>query len=121
MVSKETSTDAELSTAMPVEESASVATPEFAVGVDASAQPAQEPAKVKPKKARVVKPKPCVRCEERRARERQYAKSSRLRLRAAATAPPTSPADGSAAPPGGQAAAGAESASSASAPAAPTA
>lgn len=43
-------------------------------------------ARVGPKKAagRGSKVKPCVRCEERRAREREYAKSSRLRLRLAA-------------------------------------
>jgi hypothetical protein len=114
---KETSTDAELSAVTPAVEGASDPVSEFAVGVDGTSQ---KPAKVGPKKARVVKPKPCVRCEERRARERQYAKSSRLRLRLAASAPPTTPADGFAAPAGGEAAsaASAEGAGSASAPAA---
>lgn len=67
--------------------------PPFEAGVpDASgAAPeasASAPEKVGPKKVRAPKVKPCVRCEERRARERQYAKSSRLRLRAAAAAAP---------------------------------
>jgi len=56
----------------------------FAAGdAEIAAAPA---ATVGPKKAtvRASKVKPCVRCEERRAREREYAKSSRLRLRLAA-------------------------------------
>jgi len=62
-------------------------------------------AEVGPKKARVAKVKPCIRCEERRKREREYAKSSRLRLRLASTpAPPTTPADGAAEPPAEQSA-----------------
>jgi hypothetical protein len=65
----------------------------FAPGTQ-DAAPAPAVPEVGPKKARVSKPKPCVRCEERRKREREYAKSSRLRLRLAATnAPPTTPAD----------------------------
>ena len=65
----------------------------FAPGQDAPAPAAGEaPVPVGPKKARVVKPRPCVRCEERRAREREYAKASRLRQRLA-TAPPPTPAD----------------------------
>lgn len=73
----------------------------FAPGVaDASEPPAAGEAgevKPSPKKPRVVKPRPCQRCEERRARERQYAKSSRLRQRLASSpAPPTTPADGAA-------------------------
>jgi hypothetical protein len=58
----------------------------FAVGdAETAAVPAPE-VEVGPKKvkARASKVKPCVRCEERRAREREYAKSSRLRLRLAA-------------------------------------
>jgi hypothetical protein len=74
----------------------------FAPGEDGVA-PAVE-AKVSPKKAatRAAKVKPCQRCEERRAREREYAKSSRLRHRLARgdgpspTTPATSPADGAA-------------------------
>lgn len=78
----------------------------FAPGVaDASESPAAGKAvelevKPSPKKPRVVKPRPCQRCEERRARERQYAKSSRLRQRLATSpAPPTTPADGAAVAP----------------------
>lgn len=48
----------------------------------APAPPAVEDAKPVGPKKRATKPKPCARCEERRARERQYAKTSRLRARA---------------------------------------
>ena len=69
--------------------------PAFAPGVADAAEPVPAEGAAKPKKPRVVKPKPCQRCEDRRARERQYAKSSRLRLRLAATsAPPASPEGG---------------------------
>ena len=69
----------------------------FAPGEDAPAPDAALAGKVGPKKVRVPKVKPCVRCEERRAREREYAKSSRLRLRlAASSAPPASPEEGAA-------------------------
>ena len=64
----------------------------FASGVPDAPEPpaAGEAVEVKPKKTRTVKPRPCQRCEERRARERQYAKSSRLRQRLASSpAPPT--------------------------------
>jgi len=72
----------------------------FAAGVPDATDPAAAvpAAPVKPKKPRVPKVKPCQRCEERRARERQYAKSSRLRNRlAAAAAPPSTPAGDAAA------------------------
>jgi len=70
--------------------------PAFAPGVADATEPvaAEGAAEVKPKKPRVPKVKPCQRCEERRARERQYAKSSRLRLRlAAASAAPAASTD----------------------------
>ena len=66
--------------------------------VDASTDATLESGDKKPKKTRVPKVKPCQRCEERRARERQYAKASRLRLRTGG-APPTTPADGAPAAP----------------------
>jgi hypothetical protein len=67
----------------------------FDAGLKEDAAPAS--GVVGPKKERVKKVKPCIRCEERRAREREYAKSSRLRLRlATSAAPPTSPEDGAA-------------------------
>ena len=72
--------------------------PIFAAGVVEETVTEAAPPVGPKKKARVAKVKPCVRCEERRARERKYAKSSRLRLRlaAAAAAPPTTPHDSSA-------------------------
>jgi len=71
----------------------------FAAGVEDAAPVVAEAG---PKKVRVAKVKPCVRCEERRAREREYAKSSRLRQRLATAAPPTTPADGAAVAPSEQ-------------------
>ena len=64
--------------AIKVEESA----PTFAPGEPevVEVQPL-EPLKVK--KPRAPKVKPCSRCEERRKREREYAKTSRLRARIA--------------------------------------
>jgi len=98
--SEATSTDPAVATLEPTGEA-------FAPGEPDVAQPPAA-SEAKPKKTRVVKPKPCQRCEERRARERQYAKSSRLRLRlAAANAPPTTPADGAAAAVPGEGAAAA--------------
>lgn len=75
---------------------APVAPMEFAVGVAEVVADAGVQSPEKPKKARVAKVKPCVRCEERRARERDYAKISRQRARAskepaASTAPVTTP------------------------------
>lgn len=93
--SEATSTDPVVAVAEPVV---------FAAGVPDAADPAaaseagKDAPKSAPKKPRVPKVKPCQRCEERRARERQYAKSSRLRNRlAAATAPPPTPAGDAAA------------------------
>jgi hypothetical protein len=60
---------------------------EFAVGVAEVVADAAVPQVEKPKKARVAKVKPCVRCEERRARERDYAKISRQRARASKESP----------------------------------
>ena len=95
----------------------------FAAGVPDAAEPAAAgEAKPKPKKTRVPKVKPCQRCEERRARERQYAKSSRLRQRlATSSAPPTTPAGAAAATDGGAEAAAAADGSEAAAAAAPVA
>ena len=82
----------------------------FAAGVPDAAEPAPA-GEAKPKKTRVPKVKPCQRCEERRARERQYAKSSRLRQRLATSpAPPTTPAGAAAAADGSEAAAAAAAA-----------
>jgi len=76
---------------------APVVSPDAAVFATGAEDAAPVVVEVGPKKARVAKVKPCIRCEERRAREREYAKSSRLRLRLATSAPPTTPADGAAA------------------------
>ena len=54
--------------------------PAFQPGTDGAVS-VEDAKPIGPKK-RASKPKPCQRCEERRARERQYAKTSRLRARA---------------------------------------
>jgi hypothetical protein len=62
---------------------------DFAVGV-AEVEPAVE---VKPKaKKGLRKPKPCVRCDERRKREREYARASRVRAKLTKT-PATTPVE----------------------------
>jgi len=53
----------------------------FEPGTAAPAEPAED-AKSKPKKGS-RKPKPCVRCDERRKREREYARASRVRSKIA--------------------------------------
>ena len=51
---------------------------EFAVGM---LPPAEEEKLEKPKSTRARKPKPCERCDERRRREREYARASRQRVK----------------------------------------
>jgi hypothetical protein len=55
----------------------------FEPGTAAPAEPVED-AKSKPKKGS-RKPKPCVRCDERRKREREYARASRVRSKLAKT------------------------------------
>lgn len=76
-----------------------VAQPDAAIltGKAEDGAPDSAPAKVGPKKVRAPRVKPCVRCEERRAREREYAKNSRLRHRLS-TAAASSAASGDVAP-----------------------
>jgi hypothetical protein len=66
-----------------------------------------EGGKLKPKQKGARKPKPCVRCDERRKREREYARASRVRAKL--TKDGAAPADAAmevggeaAAPAGGQ-------------------
>ena len=51
---------------------------EFAVGM---LPPVEEEKLEKPKSTRARKPKPCERCDERRRREREYARASRQRVK----------------------------------------
>jgi len=51
---------------------------EFAVG---TLPPVEEEKLEKPKSTRARKPKPCDRCDERRRREREYARASRQRVK----------------------------------------
>jgi len=68
-----TSTD----TLPPIDDSAvRVELDAFAVGTPPAAE------EVKTKKPKARKPKACERCDERRAREREYARASRLRAKA---------------------------------------
>jgi hypothetical protein len=67
-----TSSDA----ALPVDATPATPATEFAVG---TLPPAEEEKVEKPKSTRARKPKPCERCDERRRREREYARASRQR------------------------------------------
>jgi len=55
--------------------------PEFAVGTAEPTTGVESP--LKPKSTRARKTKPCDRCDERRRREREYARASRQRVKGA--------------------------------------
>ena len=58
--------------------------PVFSVGVeDPKVEVGSDEQLKKPKAKSTRKPKPCERCEERRKREREYARSSRMRAKSA--------------------------------------
>lgn len=61
----------------------------FEIGAAPNADPVDD-SKGKPKKG-ARKPKPCVRCDERRKREREYARASRIRAKLS-KAPVSTPA-----------------------------
>ena len=93
-VSEDVPTSDDSSSAVAVTEPASVeCKPEgFEIGTTQPPDPADE-GKSKPKKG-TRKPKPCVRCDERRKREREYARASRVRAKLSKTPAATPAAEG---------------------------